>query len=189
VVDLIDEAARLQAFLESHGLRFCIIGGVAVQWWGEPRLTRDIDISLLTGFGAEAAPVDLLLGAYAPRIADARQFALANRVLLLRSPSGAGIDVSLAALPYEELAIGRAPLVEVMPGRTLRLCSPEDLIVMKLFAGRETDIRDARSVAVRQAERLDWVYVETHLAALADLAGNPDLMLRLRRSRGLAPPT
>jgi hypothetical protein len=183
VVDLIEEAARLQAFLESHGLRFCIIGGVAVQWWGEPRLTRDIDISLLTGFGAEAEPVDLLLGAYAPRIPGAREFALANRVLLLRSPNGAGIDVSLAALPYEELAIGRASLVELMPGRTLRLCSPEDLIVMKLFAGRETDLRDARSVAVRQGERLDWSYVEAQLAELADLAGNPDLLVRLRRLR------
>lgn len=189
MVDLIEEAARLQAFLDGHGLRFCIIGGLAVQWWGEPRLTRDIDISLLTGFGAEAAPVDLLLTAYAPRIAGAREFALANRVLLLRSPGGAGIDVSLAALPYEELAIGRAPLVELMPGRTLRLCSPEDLIVMKLFAGRETDIRDARSVAVRQGERLDWVYVETQLAGLADLAGDPELMHRLRRLRGGALPT
>jgi len=189
VVDLIDEAARLQAFLESHGLRFCIVGGVAVLWWGEPRLTRGVDISLLTGFEGESEPVDLLLSAYAPRIAGARQFALTNRVLLLRSPSGAGIDVSLAALPYEELAISRAPLVEVMPGRQLRLCSPEDLIVMKLFAGRETDIRDARSVVVRQGERLDWGYVETQLAEFAELAGDPDLMVRLGRLRGGIPPT
>lgn len=188
MVDLIDEAARLETFLESHGLRFCFIGGVAVQWWGEPRLTRDIDISLLTGFGAEAEPVDLLLGAYAPRIADARQFALANRVLLLRSPGGIGIDVSLAALPYEELAIGRAVLVELMPGRTLRLCSAEDLIVMKLFAGRETDVRDARSVAVRQGARLDWGYVDTHLAEFADLSADPDVMTRLRRLRASVPP-
>ncbi len=188
MVDLIGEAVRLQDFLDSHGLRFCVIGGIAVQWWGEPRLTRDIDISLLTGFGAEAAPVDLLLSAYAPRIAGARQFALANRVLLLRSPSGAGIDVSLAALPYEELAISRASLAELMPGLPLRLCSPEDLIVMKLFAGRETDLRDARSVAVRQGERLDWAYVEAQLAGLADLAGDPGLMLRLRGLRRATPP-
>jgi hypothetical protein len=188
VVDLIDEAARLETFLDSHALRFCFIGGIAVQWWGEPRLTRDIDISLLTGFGAEAEPVDLLLGAYAPRIADARQFALANRVLLLRSPGGIGIDVSLAALPYEELAIGRAALVELMPGRQLRLCSAEDLIVMKLFAGRETDVRDARSVAVRQAARLDWGYVGTQLAEFADLSADPDVMTRLQRLRGAVPP-
>ncbi len=130
MVDLIEEALQLQAFLESHACRFCFIGGVAVQWWGEPRLTRDIDVSLLAGFGGEDHYVDLLLGAYAPRIEDARQFALAHRVLLLRGAGGIGIDVSLAALPYEEAMIARAPAAELMPGRKLRLCSPEDLLIM-----------------------------------------------------------
>ena len=184
MVDLIEEAFRLQSFLEHHQRQFCFIGGLAVQWWGEPRLTRDIDVSLLTGFGAEERPVDLLLSAYLPRIPDARSFALAHRVLLLRSPEGIGIDVSLAALPYEELAVERASPVELLPGRALRLCSPEDLVVMKLFAGRETDLRDARSVVVRQGEsRLDWPYMEAHLAGLASLAEDSGLVDRLRRLR------
>lgn len=184
MVDLIDEALRLHTFLENHQRRFCFIGGIAVQNWGEPRLTRDIDISLLTGFGGEERDVDLLLGAYLPRIEDARRFALAHRVLLLRSPGGIGIDVSLAALPYEELMIDRALLVELLPGQRLRLCSPEDLVIMKVFAGRETDVRDARSVVVRQGDsRLDWDYIETNLAPLADLKGDPALMDRLRSMR------
>lgn len=184
VVDLIDEAFRLQEFLESQQWRFCFIGGVAVQSWGEPRLTRDIDLSLLTGFGDEVRYVDLLLGAYPPRIEDARQFALAYRVLLLRTPGGVGIDVSLAALPYEQLAIERARLIELLPGRSLRLCSPEDLVIVKLFAGRETDIRDARSVMVRQGDDgLDWRYIETQLASFADLKADPDLIDQLHRIR------
>jgi hypothetical protein len=184
VVDLIDEAFRLQTFLDSHGRRFCFIGGVAVQNWGEPRLTRDIDISLLTGFGDEERTVDLLLGAYLPRIDDARQFALDHRVLLIRSQGGIGIDVSLAALPYEELVIDRAPLVELLPGKRLRLCSPEDLVIMKLFAGRETDVRDARSVVVRQTESgLDWGYIESHLAQFSLLKDDPGLMNQLRGIR------
>jgi hypothetical protein len=78
VVDLIEEAFRLQTFLENHHCAFCFIGGIAVQRWGEPRLTRDIDLSLLTEFGTEAILVDLLLSAYQPRIADARAFALTH---------------------------------------------------------------------------------------------------------------
>lgn len=184
MVDLIEEAFRLQAFLENHQRQFCFIGGVAVQNWGEPRLTRDIDISLRTGFGGEEPNVDLLLGAYLPRIQDARGFALAHRVLLLRSPGGIGIDVSLAALPYEQIVIDRALLVELLPGKKLRLCSPEDLLIMKAFAGRETDIRDARSTVVRQGDdRLDWPYIETHLAQFADLKDDPGLMDQLRRIR------
>jgi hypothetical protein len=155
---------------------------VAVQCWGEPRLTRDIDVSLLTGFGGEPRPVDLILEAYAPRIEGARGFALVHRVLLVRSSGGIGIDISLAALPYEELAIGRAADREMLPGKVLRVCSAEDLVVMKLFAGRETDIRDARSVIVRQGGAgLDWGYMEAHLEELAELKGEPALMERLRQ--------
>jgi len=100
MVDLVAEAVRLEAFLQSRGWRYCFVGGLAVQHWGEPRLTRDLDLSLLTGFGSEASYVDALLGVYAPRIEAARDLALARRVLLLRSEGGVGIDVSLAALPY-----------------------------------------------------------------------------------------
>src|SRR6185437_328751 len=114
----------------------------------------------------EAGFLDRLLEAYAPRISQAREFALSRRVLLLKSQSGIGIDVSLAALPFEEAAIGRSVVVEMSPGVRLRLCAPEDLIVMKLFAGRETDLRDTRSVVVRQgADSLDWVQIEASLSA------------------------
>ena len=105
-------------------------------------------------------------------------------MLLLRSPGGIGIDVSLAALPYEQLVIDRALLVELLPSKGLRLCSPEDLVIMKVFAGRETDVLDARSVIVRQGDdRLDWDYIETHLAQFVDLKDDPGLMDQLRRIR------
>jgi len=184
VVDLVEEALRLQEFLKSRQWKFCFIGGLAVQYWGEPRLTRDLDISLLTGFGGEATYVDELLAAYAPRIGGVREFALARRVLLLRSPGGIGIDVSLSALPYEEGVVDRAVDVELLPGSPIRLCSPGDLIVMKVFAGREIDLRDARSVAVRQRSRsLDWSRIEASVADLAELKGDPEMLATLRKIR------
>ena len=180
MVDLVAEAARLESFLASLGWRFCFIGGLAVQHWGEPRLTHYLDLSLLTGFGEERTYVDTLLVRYAPRIENAREFALARRVLLLRSEGGVGIAVSLAALPYEAMAVSRATAVEMLPGSVIRLCSPEDLIIMKVFAGRDTDLRDARSVIVRQQpSRLDWQYIETNLADLAELKGDASLVARL----------
>jgi hypothetical protein len=182
VVDLISEAVRLEEFLRGRGWRFCFIGGIAVQHWGEPRLTRDLDISLLTGFGGEEPYVDGLLAEYPPRMSGARAFALARRVLLLCTPGGAGIDVSLAALPFEEDAIGRAVRVELLPGMGLTLCSAEDLLVMKIFAGRDTDLRDARSVVVRQGvEGLDLDYVRRHLAELSVAAGDEAIVGRLEK--------
>ena len=41
------------AFCQEQGWRFCIIGGLALQRWGEPRLTRDVDIEVFTGFAGK----------------------------------------------------------------------------------------------------------------------------------------
>src|SRR5437667_11294786 len=101
-------AEDVQAFCQRHHWGFCFIGGVAVQRWGEPRLTQDVDLTLLTGFGKEEQFIDLLLGAYAARRADARDFALSHRVLLLRTASGVDVAVALGAFPFEDRSGQRA---------------------------------------------------------------------------------
>jgi len=51
-VNLQWEAAwELHQFLTGRGIPYAIIGGIAVQFWGEPRLTRDVDLTI-------AAPLD-----------------------------------------------------------------------------------------------------------------------------------
>jgi hypothetical protein len=62
-------------------------------------------VSLLTGFGTEEAFVDALLQDFKGRRADARDFALRYRVLLIEASDGVPLDVSLAAMPFEERAI------------------------------------------------------------------------------------
>ena len=69
-------AAEVEGFCRSRGWRFCLIGGIAVQRWGAPRFTQDVDLTLLKGFGGEAVFVDALLQHYAGRMRGARQFAL-----------------------------------------------------------------------------------------------------------------
>lgn len=98
---VIAAAAELQAVCESEGWRFCLIGGVALQRWGEARETVDVDLTLLTGFGAEAPFIARLTRVFRARIDDASAFALANRVLLLRTATGVGLDVALGGLPFE----------------------------------------------------------------------------------------
>lgn len=177
---LIELAAELQQFLEDRGFEFCFIGGLAVQYWGEPRFTRDVDLTLLTGFGGEEVYVDALLGRYDARVEDARQFALRNRVILLRSSRGIGIDISLGALPFEENAVRRAGLCEVVPGVSLRLSSAEDLIVMKAFADRDQDWLDIKRIVEKQpVSSLDWAYIETELRVLADLKDEPEILQKL----------
>ncbi|MBK8090838.1 MAG: hypothetical protein IPK32_02255 [Verrucomicrobiaceae bacterium] len=177
-------ALELQSFCEKRNWSFCIIGGMAVQHWGEPRFTKDVDITLLTGFGSEERFVDDFLIAYEARVSEARAFALQNRVMLLRSSQGIGIDIALGALPFEDQAVKRAVKIEMEPGASLRLCTAEDLLVMKAFASRPLDWNDVRGILVRQGTRkLDWSYIHRQLTPLCEIKEAPEILTQLEKLR------
>ena len=183
MIDILQTAKQLLEFCDQRQWRSCIIGGIAVQRWEEPRVTRDVDITLLTGFGNEDSFVETLLAEFPGRIDNAREFALRYRSLLLRSMEGVGIDVSLGALPFEERVVSRATRFSFGKGVDIRTCSAEDLIVLKLFASRPLDIRDAEGVAVRNKDQLDWTYIEEQLHPLAEAKGEPGILQTLSRLR------
>ena len=176
---LIEIASELQGLCDSRRWRSCVIGGLAVQRWGEPRLTRDIDISLLTGFGTETVYIDALLALYQGRVADTAAFALRNRVLLLQK-GGVGIDIALAAIPFEERVLGRSTTFEFLPGAQIRTCSAEDLIVYKSFADRPRDWVDVEGILVRQQGWLDLELVFSELTPLSDAKESPEIISKLR---------
>lgn len=181
--DLFEVAKRVQQFLDGRNWRSCIIGGIAVQRWGEPRLTRDVDVTLLTGLGGEEKYVDEILKHFASRISDAREFALSRRVMLLLADDGTEIDMALGGLPFEERAIGRSSGFEFYPGMVLRTCSAEDLIVMKAFAGREHDWGDVKGIVARQSGTLNWELVLSELRPLCELKESPEIVKKIERMR------
>ena len=69
---------------------------------------------------------------------------------------------------------------ELLPGLCLRLCTAEDPIVFKAFAGRALDWRDVEMTIVRQGEgALDWTYIEESLLPLAELKEKPETLGQL----------
>jgi hypothetical protein len=171
---LLAAAAEIQDFLQNRGWRFCILGGVAVIRWGQPRATQDVDISLLAEFGAEERYVEALLAAFSPRIADARQFAMQTRVLLISASNGVALDIALAGFPYEEQVIARATPFMFEADCELITVSAEDLIVLKLLAGRERDFADVDGILVRQGERLEIDSIRDQLRSLSGLLDDRD---------------
>ena len=180
MIDLFHLASDVQEFIEKQSWNFCFIGGLALQRWGENRLTRDIDLTILAGLGGEEIFIDKMLGAFPARRPDAREFALRYRVLLLRSRDGIGIDVSLGALPFEEGVVSRATDFEFLPGCRLRTCSAEDLVVLKAFADRPQDWVDIRGILIRQENRLDREAIRARLAPLVVLKEEPEIERRLQ---------
>lgn len=183
-MNLVFQAAdALQKFLQTQGWPFCFIGGLAVQHWGEPRVTRDADVTLLAGFGREEEFARKLAERFQPRVPDFLEKAVWARVVLLKDENGVGLDVALGALPFEEQAIARARDVKFLDNWSLKICSAEDLLVMKSLAGRSRDWLDVETVLIRQGTKLDWPYVMRELAALAELAEKPDATRELERLR------
>lgn len=181
--EVIRAAAELQAVCEREGWRFCFIGGLAVQRWGEPRETVDVDLTLLTGFGGEDRFITALVSRFEARIPAAEAFARDNRVLLLRTNSGVGLDIALGGLPFEAAAVERSSLFTFPLDVPLRTCSAEDLIVLKAFADRPKDWVDVDGIIIRQSGRIDWTYVGTQLAPLVELKDAPEILGQLDQRR------
>jgi hypothetical protein len=173
-------AVEVEAICIAAGFRFCFIGGLAVQRWGQPRMTVDIDLTLITGFGTEEPFVDALLAKLRGRLPDARAFALQHRTLLLQTGSGIPVDVALGAMPFEERTVERASRFAISESESITTCSAEDLIVHKAFAGRDKDWIDVEGIIVRQSGRLDHQLIWDELLPLLELRDDTTTEPRLR---------
>jgi len=178
---LLRAGAIVDEQLAARGFRFCFIGGIANFRWGTPRLTNDLDLTLLTGFGGEGPVITSLLEDFATRIPDAADFAALHRVLLLRTSDGFSVYVALGAMPFEEGAVARSTPAELAPGAVLRTCSATDLVVHKAFAARPQDWVDIEGVLVRQRGVLEWPRLWADLTDLAALKEAPELVKELER--------
>jgi hypothetical protein len=173
---LVSAAQMVLGTLDAAGLPACLIGGMVIARWGQPRATTDADFSVLAPYGEEDSVLDVLLARLLPRRPDARAFALDRRVLLLETAEGVKIDVALAASSFEIEAIERATPWRLDEGVVLRTCSGEDLVVYKLVAGRPQDLVDVEGIVRRQGQRLDVDRIRQWGRIFAELKEEPDLL-------------
>ena len=167
---------EIQSYLNSKKWRFCFIGGLTVIRWGEVGMTQDIDLCILSGFGNEKKYIDSLLGRFKSRIADAEEFAITNRVMLLTASNDVPVDLTLSGLPFEKQMIDRATPFLYAPDCSLLTCSAEDLIVLKAFADRAQDWIDVRGIIARQKGQLDIEYIIKNLTPLSELKESADIL-------------
>ena len=142
--------SRIAAGLARHHIPYMIIGGQAVLLYGEPRLTRDIDLTL----GVNADRIDDVLAvvneaSLKPLPKKVDQFVRQTMVLpAADEASGIRVDFIFSFTPYESQAIGRAKRVAIK-GQEVFFASPEDVIIHKIFAGRPRDMEDARTILLK----------------------------------------
>lgn len=178
-------AELLSAFgraAEGRGLRWYLFGAHAVLFYGPPRFTADVDITVEPLPGGSTALVDALapfgFTLRFPLSSDARDDA---RLLpMVHAQTHLPLDLVIAGPGLDEEFLDRARRIDVA-GVATWVVSPEDLLAMKVLAGRRKDLSDARGILIQQRGLLDLARTKDVLSALEAATGDKRLMPRLAR--------
>ena len=146
--------ARLGLALDAQKVPYIIIGGQAVLQHGEPRFTRDIDISL----GVDSSAVDQVLAAtlacgLKPLVDSPKSFVERTYILPVHDPeTEIRVDFAFTFSPFERQAIERCIRIRV-GGYDVAFATAEDLIMWLesfLQPGDRVLFKASRAVALDQ---------------------------------------
>jgi hypothetical protein len=166
------------ALAKREGLRWYVFGAEAVNLYGFPRATADLDLTIDLG---ERDPIELVpalrRACFDPRFAD-RAFISATRVIpVVHRSTKLPIDLVLAGPGLEQLFLERVRK-ERIGSAVIPVIAPEHLVVTKILAGRPKDLEDVRELlAIRSLDRTE---IEALLRELESALGQRDLLPRLR---------
>ena len=132
----------LITLFNQFGIKYFVLGGYAVSYYGDPRYTKDLDIAV----ASSPAEIDLLrkaLDQFGFPISEesGREFEEFNRMITFGIPPNR-IDImnAVKGISFDE-AFARRNLVRI-GDIEVQLISLEDLIASKRAAGRPQDLID-----------------------------------------------
>jgi hypothetical protein len=173
---------KVAAACDRAGVRYAIIGGVAANAYGLGRVTRDAD------FVVELAPGDPAPAGRLARELLHEGFRFSPEMFEARLARGASLFFLHLGLVRADLLFARPdrPALEhrrviEYEGRRLWFASPEDVVALKLVAGRPRDLEDARGILAVKRDRLDRARLRATAADLARKTGRAALCADLER--------
>lgn len=168
-----DELAVLKIVamrLDALGIPYMVSGSTAMNYYAQPRMTRDIDIvvQLSASTGTQLADA-LLPDFYVDR--DTVAEAVLRRSMFNAIHSGFIVKVDFIVrkdTPYRRGELSRRRPIDV-DGTTIHLAAPEDLVLSKLDWAKdslsEMQLADARNI-VESVPDLDWGYLDRWASTL-----------------------
>ena len=173
----------LSLALAKLGVPWYVFGAQAVLFWGRPRFTEDIDVTVHLGSLATSRLIEGLQDAgFTLRVEGTPEFIAQTRVVPFTFGKTAwALDTVLGGPGLEEAFQRRAVKVDVAPGLSVPVISAEDLIVTKMLAGRAKDLDDVRGVLAARSDRLDIAAVRQTLSMLEEALGVSDLQPAFER--------
>jgi hypothetical protein len=136
---------KAAADLNAVGVRWALVGGLAVSARAIPRFTKDLDFAVAVGNAAEAEdvvhrlrardyqPVEVLEQDYVERLSGVR---------LAHKGSDVMVDLLFASSGIENEVVASADRLEILPRLTVPVATTAYLIALKVLAGRSQDLTD-----------------------------------------------
>jgi hypothetical protein len=160
--------------LEPLDIPMAVIGGLALSAWNHARYTRDADLLI----GIDESKVDDLLAAvigagfhpkHLPPILQIDDQKLIQ--LKFTPPEGIlpfQLDLLFAGSEYQKTALARRTPQEI-PGLQypVSVLRPDDLILLKLYAGRIIDRFDAAMLLRENRDTIEFDYLKSWIKRLA----------------------
>jgi hypothetical protein len=173
--------ADFQQACAELGVGWYLFGAQAALLYGSPRLTADADLTVQLG----SLPTQALVQALTKHGFDLRivepTFVEITRVLpVLHRGSGFPADVVLGGPGLEEAFLARA-VVRDVHGLLVPVAAAEDLVVMKVLAGRRKDEDDVVAVLSAQHGNLDLALIRDTLRDLTEALAQDDLLPTFER--------
>jgi predicted nucleotidyltransferase len=170
--DLIENLAKM---LAERGVDYMLIGGQAVLLYGEPRATKDIDVTLDTG--PERLQEILNMAGdlnWKILVKDPSAFVTKTFVLPCQDlKTGIRIDLIFSFSEYEHQAIRRAKRIQVGEA-IVKFASVEDIVIQKVIAGRPRDLEDVKIILAKNPE-IDEPYIRSRLIEFSESLEQPFL--------------
>ena len=124
--------------LNQLGRPWALVGGLAVSARAEPRLTRDVDITVAVSTDAEAEALVVELQARGYRVAAVLEQKAVGRLATARlhapMASPVVVDLLFASSGIEREVTQHAELLEVLPGVVIPVATVGDLLALKVLA-------------------------------------------------------
>lgn len=154
-------------FLDKNGFPYAIAGGMAVAIWGEPRATFDVDLVVI----ADAASQERLQNAIRSESAfvlEPQTLPMPPEINIVRAHLLDKSAHNPAIILVDLLVLSEAIAASLLKRRVSMtvagiprwVCSPEDLILLKLLSGRVKDLEDVRGIRRIQGTAIDEAYLQ-----------------------------
>ena len=159
-MSLLATASLVIRQLKNDGVSGCLVGGLAVSVYCDPRFTFDVDLAVAVRDDAEIESVIHSLSHVGLKPDALVEQESVGRLAIARMIDGKGVSIDLlvASSGIEPEIVAASEVMEVISGISLPVARVGHLIALKLLSSapnRETDAADLRNLAL-VASDVEW---------------------------------